>query len=516
MRTRSRPLWLCLDFPRLPLEALPGGAGPRAVYEEQRGVRQVLLASREAGKAGIQAGMPVTAALALLPALTLQERDPARERRTLEALAAWAECYTSRVSLDPPALLLEIAGSLRLFGGLDTLWRRITRDLGQRGFTASQALAPTPLAARLLARGGGGARIEDPKHLTGAVAALPLACLAWPEEVMDALRGMGLTTIGDCLRLPRQGFLQRFGAAPLLDLDRALGRLPDPRASHRQPERFSRECELSGEIDDSGILLEACRQLLKELERFLVQRQVAVRAVRFTFFHLRAQATRLEIGRRQAGGGVEQWSRLLALRFESLDLPEPVIAIRLAARDGEPLRGTTASLPFHGRTGRAGEGCAPVVPMADLVERLGARLGPEAVHGLALAAEHRPQRAWRPALPAAERLAPRSSRSSRCLPEPPDDYRPHWLGDSSQAGRLLLKRPLWMLPEPLPLRADGEAPSCDGPLTLLSGPERIETGWWDDESVARDYFVAADARGSHLWIFRDRSRGGWYLHGMFG
>ena len=51
-------------------------------------------------------------------------------------------------------------------------------------------------------------------------------------------------------------------------------------------------------------------------------------------------------------------------------------------------------------------------------------------------------------------------------------------------------------------------------LTLLSGPERIETGWWDDEDIGRDYFVGRSQRGEELWLYRERT-GDWFVHGVF-
>jgi protein ImuB len=71
-------------------------------------------------------------------------------------------------------------------------------------------------------------------------------------------------------------------------------------------------------------------------------------------------------------------------------------------------------------------------------------------------------------------------------------------------------------PELLPTRQN--RPVYQGTLTLLDGPERLETGWWDDDGIARDYFVARNTRGVHLWVYQNRSRedGAWYLHGIFG
>ena len=100
-------------------------------------------------------------------------------------------------------------------------------------------------------------------------------------------------------------------------------------------------------------------------------------------------------------------------------------------------------------------------------------------------AEHRPERAFRIAEPGL----------AGGLPVPAPILRP--------------SRPLWMLAEPQPL--DG----WDG--TIVTGPERIETGWWDGHDVRRDYYVALSRAGVRLWIFRERPPGqNWFLHGVFG
>jgi protein ImuB len=74
---------------------------------------------------------------------------------------------------------------------------------------------------------------------------------------------------------------------------------------------------------------------------------------------------------------------------------------------------------------------------------------------------------------------------------------------------------LWLLAEPRRLAMIAGEPCLDGPLALKQGPERIETGWWDGQRVARDYYVAESPAGARLWVFRER-RGEWYLHGVVG
>jgi protein ImuB len=54
-------------------------------------------------------------------------------------------------------------------------------------------------------------------------------------------------------------------------------------------------------------------------------------------------------------------------------------------------------------------------------------------------------------------------------------------------------------------------------LQLCGGPQRIETGWWDEGAIERDYYSAMDAEGIRLWIFRERATPHlWFLHGVFG
>ena len=74
-----------------------------------------------------------------------------------------------------------------------------------------------------------------------------------------------------------------------------------------------------------------------------------------------------------------------------------------------------------------------------------------------------------------------------------------------------------MLPEPILLPAEQGLPLHQGRLMLVEGPERLETGWWDDDGIARDYYTAVNPRGMRLWVFQNRTRqSGWYLHGLFG
>ena len=171
-------MWFCVWLPQLPLEANRSSEAATAIVEEQHGIHRILLADAEASAAGVMPGQAANAALALLPTLQLEERSLLREQQALEGLASWLERFSSFVSIaDHDVLVLEIAGSLRLFGGLQELRQKMSQGLRELGLTAALAIAPTPLAATWLARAGRRVCIRDDRNLAPLCASCHLP--AW-------------------------------------------------------------------------------------------------------------------------------------------------------------------------------------------------------------------------------------------------------------------------------------------------------------------------------------------------
>ncbi len=484
-------LFFAVYLPLLPLQAVAQGDAITAVVEEQQGVHRIVHADPRAIEAGVMPGQTSQAALALLPELHLEVRSLLQEQQQLEQLAGWLEQFSSFVSMaDHDLLLLEIAGSLKLFGGLKALRQQVVEGLKQLGFTVCLAIAPTPLAATWLARAGRRSCIRDNQHVVPALRTLPLDCLHWPITVTEALRGVGVTTVGECLRLPRDGFAKRFGVAHLLQLDRATGLLPDPRDAWRSPERFVADFEMTEEQSDRELLLAICDELLQAHERFLLKRQLGTQSLGFSFYHLKSPATELNVGAVELSRSAGHWSSLLRLRFEHLVVPEPVIAVRLHGGDARPLATESSALSFGTRPVNTAR-----YSMKQLAERLAARIGRQSVSRVAVRQDHRPHYA--------------SAEDDVFAGTPIEKIDTSWVEG--------LRRPLWLLSRPERLPVEQGCPVHQGRLEFLSGPERFETGWWDADSIARDYFVVRTAAGLRLWVFRDRREpGAWYLHGLFG
>ena len=170
---------------------------------------------------------------------------------------------------------------------------------------------------------------------------------------------------------------------------------------------------------------------------------------------------------------------MLAERLQLLELPAPTVQVEMRAGQFLPMTPRSLTL-FAG-------GAEDAEDATRLLERLRARLGRDAVHGLGVVAAYAPERAWRVCEP-----GERTAVVSQC------------------------ERPLWLLARPAPLAVREGRPLYGGDLRLHDGPERMESGWWEAGDIRRDYYVASNVLGQRLWIFRElRQPRGWYLHGLF-
>jgi protein ImuB len=424
---------------------------------------------------------------AVFPELLDMEHSAA----VLQRLCLHAQRFTSLVSIEPPnALLLEIKGSLTLLGPLATLHAAI--DACWRGLKllAYSATAPT-VAALWFARAGVPVRIEDPGTLPGHMAALPIACTAWDGVRLQTLRAMGVTRMGELLRLPRAGLARRLGTAVVQDLDIALARQCAPRRAFVPRERFRTRCDFESEIETVAYLDKALEPLIACCAQFLRERQAGVQRLRLKLRHRAGPATCVYVGLASITGERRRLTDVLTQKLARLELPAPVRSMELLSGSLQPLSAGSLDI-FAGLARGAGTGAGrDTAPQ--LVERLRARLGEAAVYGVVSIPEHRPEAAWR----RVHELRPAAIRAA-------GDKRAEACGDG-------LPRPVWLLDAPLPLAED---------LILEQGPERIESGWWDGNGVARDYYIAHQAnahppQGAKLWVFQERQSKRWYLHGIF-
>ncbi len=410
-----------LPFPESATEPAPRRApaprsgDPRSVDPGSGDSRSGDLHRPVAGRVEARAPAPAAAPAELWLAVHLASSPSPPARQDLERLGVRAQRLTPRVSLDPPdGLLLEVKGSLHLFGGVEALSREMAGECTRLRLLCVLAVAPTPLAALVLARAGltraGLARagrtlgvhtsliaapcallaVTDSAQLVGRLSPLPLVILRWPQDTLDRLARIGVRTIGEALRLPRAGFARRFGTAPLQALDRLVGRASDLKERFEVRARFRRRRELIYELESHAALLAVLEPLLEELGEFLEARQCGVLALECRLRHRAVAPTRCVLRLAAPLADPAQIAALLGERLRALALPEAVRACEL--RSGELVPRVLGS----GGLWQAGEhGGGAAVQAPELIERLRARLGPEAVYGFEVVEDHRPEAAWK-------------------------------------------------------------------------------------------------------------------------
>jgi protein ImuB len=503
MPRRILSVWL----PRLTSDAalrrsgvhLGADPGPFAVIG-RRGPADVLVCLNPAGlKAGLRRGQPLSEARALCPALiTRPEADLTPLRR---ALTRWALRYTPWAAEDGPepqgcGLVLDITGAAHLIGGEGALLADLESRLAAMGLAARGAVAGTRGAAWGVARFGRGARVVAPGGERAALDPLPMAALRLDEGVCAGLARLGLARVADLDRAQRAALVRRFGPDLALRLDQALGAVAEPVSPRAEPSPLAVRLTLPEPIGLARDVMAGLERLLERLCATLADRGLGAR-------HLRLELTRTDHSRAEAEIQLARPMRdapamaaLFSRAIEALDAGFGFDALRLSVPWAERLD------PVQLAGGRAGA----ATDLADLMTRLGTRLGLEALERTLPAESHIPERAF---LTASAVHAPAPDLAD--WPDGPP--RP-----------LVIFPPEPLLPEPL--LAKGPRPprrfrwrGCWLTAARATGPERIAPEWWFDDpgwrSGLRDYWRLDTAEGPRLWLYHTPQAPGWAVQGEF-
>ncbi|MEO7580216.1 MAG: DNA polymerase Y family protein, partial [Massilia sp.] len=284
-------LWIGLYLPQLPLEVFcPNWSSDSAsvVLEQER----VLALSRTAGAGGVQPGMRRGGVLMLMPEARLYERSFEREADAVHAVAMALLQYTPLVAqAEESTLLLDVGASLRLFGGIGALCRRIRADLRALGFSAALGCAPTARGAWLLARRGAGRALRM-TSLVRRLDRLPCALLPPARPFAPWFDGIGCNSLGDMRRLPRPGLQRRCGRALLDMLDAAYGMAPELFEWLEAPTTFRAHLELFDRVEHADALLFGAHRLLLQMTGWLCARQLAVERIILQLEHERGRVAR--------------------------------------------------------------------------------------------------------------------------------------------------------------------------------------------------------------------------------
>ena len=548
-------LWICIYLPRLPLEVFTQKKqqGALVVEEKSNRSRQVLLANTQASEAGINIGSSIATALSLVSTLSIKKKDEAAEWQALEQLATWAYQFTPYITLQEHTLLLEVESSLSLFKGKELLCKHITDGLQQWGYQYSIACCSTAKSAHLLAK----AKTKDRNNTsldklffhTDDIQQCPIDLLDINEKTKKTLMSMGLTQIKDVTCLPEDAINRRFGTCLSLQLQQIMGKSSDIQKNFSLPRTFDQSIHFTEELVHSSSLLFPLKRLLSYLENYLLARQLLCNSFVVTFNERSQQRHSLVMQLAQPHYRGDYFLSLIKLKFENINIQQPVIGIKVTVRYFSPMTQQTRDLFLsYQETAQSKHA---------LIDTLTHRLGERSMHKIVINNDYRPEIAaqTRPLNinlhsidsnnihsnnidkknTIKENNAQYNSKNVHKKPQGKQHQNqtnnPRQDIDATiQTQHPELTRPLWLFQQPQPLHNKKGVPIYGERLQLIKGPERIETGWWDQQPINRDYYVAQHPTGVIYWIYVDRDKKTqdqtsytpkyqdkqWFLHGVFG
>ncbi len=520
--------------PRAPLAAVASVANAERLV----GVDAV------AARLGLTVGLTLADARARHPALVAIEAAPAEEARLLERLCDWSSRYTPLAALDrPDGLLLDISGVAHLFGGEAGLVQDAQARLAAQGIAVCAGVADNPRGAFALARFSAqtiASEALSDKAFAKLFHDLPLAALGLDVKTAADMARAGLRRIGDVALRPRAPITARFGALSVARLDELTGATRVSIAPRFPPPDFVAERRFVSPVQTVEAIEVSLRKLADDLVVLLERQAKGARRVELSLYRVDGAVRRIAVGASRPLNEARALVRLFAEKLASpqedaIDAGFGVDLMRLACLTAEPLA------PSQGEIERAHE-AERARALADLIDRLSARLGARAVTRRALVEAHLPEFA-EAATPAIAGEARRGGEGGRHCEERNDEaIQGSWSAlrspgllrsarndDSNRAPA----RPLRLFVRPEPIETLAEVP--DGPplrfrwrrvlhdVAAIEGPERIAPPWWRrDGGPTRDYFRAEDSHGRRFWLYREglwgreTQRAKWFVHGVFG
>lgn len=482
--------WLCLRRPELQNQIF-------VFTVPVHGRVLITAASAAAERVGIETGMPLADAQALVPDLRAFEDKIGREEKLLRAIGKWCIRYTPVVMLHrPDSLILDISGCAHLWGGEAAYLKEILGRVRGMGYDVRMAISDTIGCAWAMAHYGPGSAIVEPGQALQALLGLNPAALRLELPILQKMQKLGLYRINSFIQMPRSVLRRRFGDGLLLRIAQATGQEEEFILSLQvQPPYHERLPCLEPIRTAIGIEM-AIRKLLEALCSRLSNEGLGIRTAVLRCYRVDGRLIETIIGTNSPTHQATHLFRLFELKIAAI---APALGIELFTMDATR---TEEIPPFQEALWNGNPGLDDQ-RLAELLDRISVKLGSHTVHRY---------------LPDAHFWPERSFKIAAELQQKPDMT---WQVQRPRPTQLLRK----------PERIEVSAPIPDYPPMLFiykgkkhpvkkaDGPERIEREWWLEQGEHRDYYQVEDEQGKRYWLFRSGhysdGQSEWFIHGFF-
>ncbi len=488
----------CVDLAAFPLQLQllqkpEWRCHPSAVVDEDKPQGKLLWINRLARQQRILPGMRYASALALCRDLRAAEMPAATIQQAIDGLIDEVlTAYSPRVEAaaeEPGVFWLDLSGLERLFPDLNRWAEDLQDRLQRKEFVGRVVVGWDRFATYALAKGVAERIWISPsrKQERRLAARVRLADLGVEPQVRDALKDLGIRTLGEFAALPREGIERRFGESARALHQQVCGEREPPLQPQEVEVEIREQIFLEESVRDLTRLLNWIEALLSSLLAAMTLRSELTQEIDVELRLERGEPRCESMRTAEPTNDLRQWLELLSLRFDGLRLQEGAEEIILSVR-GKHMRSGQMDL-FTTETRR------DLAAANRALARVRAELGESSVQKAELRAGHLPegQFEWRSFEGLAEAKPPR-------------------LAESRLVRRFLAK------PMPLPPRPRREPDGwllrglADSPVDRVKGPFVVAGGWWR-RAVHREYHFAETRKGDILWIFFDRLSRRWFLHG---
>lgn len=497
------PRWPTDRLRRKSGDASPPSEAPLVLVGRTGRRRTITALDANAQTLGVNVGMPVAKAQALVPGLIVVDADPVADLEGLGRLALWAlQRISPVVAADPPdGLVIDTTGADHLHGGEAMMLDTMVKKFAASGVEARSAVADTwgaaHAAARFLRRR---TIVIQPGEAEAVLRSMPMAALRLDADIATGLRTLGFETVGDLMDQPRAPLALRFGPEIGRRIDQALGLIAEPVDPIRSPELVEVRRVFGEPIGAAETITRYIGKLVDALCLELEQRGVGARRLDLLCHRVDNTMQFVRVGMAQPVRDPKRLTRLMKDKIEAIDPGFGIEIMVLIAVETEALREKQAISSL----------IEPSEPdVSDLVDVLANRVGGNRLYRLTPVQSDVPERSVA-RVPA---LSPETGAT--------------WEGDWPRPPRLLAR------PEPV----ETMALLPDNPpvwftwrgvrrrVRRADGPERIRGEWWKRDAemtTVRDYFRVEDESGERYWLFRsgdgeheDSGSQRWFLHGIF-
>ena len=484
MQNKSEEIWMYIKFPKLSLEAITMNYSkdftnkPLVVIDTHKNKRKIIAYNNLSKDYGIDKTISLSTALAMCPDLIIKERNSSQEKKLLNNLAIIGYQFTADITIENHALCLEISKSKRLFRGYNNLLCLIHEKISLYKIFAINGFGINPLIAKILCKNKFQKFLPNLNNVYEELNKIPAIKITDNLNTRKIFSQLGIQSIKDLIDIPVSLLSERFNSDLISNLEILLNKKQQILCKFKPSKTFHDEIQYINGLTNKESLIFPMKSLLKSLNEYLIAIHCRCSQIIWEFTTpLNVNITmKIKLSRSK-----NDWSELLNLsriKLDNINLPKVVEKVSLYCADLIQDKKINNEIFNDNKNKSQYKG--------NLVDSIVAKVGEKALFTLLTKNEH--------------------------IPEKAGSITKFDMKQFFEQQTTENTRPLWLLKTPNPIKFLNGKLYFKSPITILSGPERINDNWWENNQQL-DYYIARDEEGTNYWIYKSGVK--WFIHGIF-